>query len=286
MQDKIKRIQDLLAAARAGTRPHGMEYYTDAPELIDALRRFEIAFYVINQEHTGIMEPRSIHNAIHACDRVNAVSIVKLNEWNPTRARDALDFGAGGVMVPFIETGAQLREVLAALRFAPQGNRGYCYVNRAQAGGAGITGAEVLEFWKFANEHALVIPLIESKTAVDNLDELIEAGASCPIVAIGPLDLALSMGVVDATMTDPAAAFPATPLLHKLGVLGKIVDKLHRAGKLTMQPYVGPDPSKTYEQLAKLNDELGNDLPYSGMLDCLAVGVQDALNVNPYFKKR
>lgn len=282
MRHKIARIEQLLAAARAGKHPHGMEYYIDCPDLIETLHRFPIPYYLINQEHTGIAT-RGVIDAVRAAERCNAISIVKLNQWDPIVARDALDAGADGVLVPFIETGAQLREVIAACRFPPAGERGYCYVNRAQAGGAGITAQEVLEFWRFANEHALIIPMIESRKAVENIDDILASAEACPIFNIGPLDLALSMGVVDPSMTKPSEVFPSLPILYERGILGPLTEKLHAAGKLIQMPYMGPDPRLSYEELARLTVQHRNDLPYSGILDCLAVGVQDVLNVNKFF---
>ena len=79
-----------------------------------------------------------------------------------------LDMGAKGVMVPRVETGAQMRDIVAQLKYAPAGRRGVAL---------GITHdrfrAADASYFARANDETVVIALCETVRAFDNLDDIL-----------------------------------------------------------------------------------------------------------------
>lgn len=104
----------------------------------------------------------------------------------------ALDCGAHAVMVPMCETAEQARAVASACKYPssrwPSGTRGAGAMFAPAA--FNLTGREYLSR---ANESVLVIVQIESRRAVENVEQ-IAAVDGVDMLFVGPNDLASSMG--------------------------------------------------------------------------------------------
>jgi 2-keto-3-deoxy-L-rhamnonate aldolase RhmA len=101
-----------------------------------------------------------------------------------------LDFGAQGIMIPRIETKAQVEYIIESTMFPPQGKRG-CSVNKGQND---FMSQDPFGFTEQANRDNLIILQIELQQAVEDIEELLSVpGVGATI--IGPNDLALSMGI-------------------------------------------------------------------------------------------
>jgi 2-keto-3-deoxy-L-rhamnonate aldolase RhmA len=109
--------------------------------------------------------------------------------------RRALDAGAAGVLVPFVNTAEQARQAVAAAKYPPMGVRGFSF-SRANDWGVRFQ-AEA----QSANDETAVIVMIESKQGVGNIHEIV-AVDGVDAVFIGPYDLSGSYGIPGQTQ-DP-----------------------------------------------------------------------------------
>ncbi|KAJ7451052.1 Pyruvate/Phosphoenolpyruvate kinase-like domain-containing protein [Mycena latifolia] len=129
-----------------------------------------------------------------------------------------LDAGAGGIIVPHIETPAEVAAVAAACRFPPVGHRSYSPFQFLR----GLTDAtpEGHTTYSLANEHIAVIPQIESRLGIANIDAIMQM-AQVDAVLIGSGDLRMDMGLPVAFVgTEPefvAAMDRATAMSKKYG---------------------------------------------------------------------
>jgi 2-keto-3-deoxy-L-rhamnonate aldolase RhmA len=99
------------------------------------------------------------------------------------------DLGAQGIMVPRVETKAQVEYILECTMYPPRGKRG-CSVNK---GHNDFAGQNEFEFTEQANRENLIILQIERQQAVEDIEEILSVpGVGATI--IGPNDLALSLG--------------------------------------------------------------------------------------------
>jgi 2-dehydro-3-deoxyglucarate aldolase len=98
-----------------------------------------------------------------------------------------LDTGFTNFLVPFIESGADAARAVAATRYPPQGIRGVSVSHR------GNRFATVADYFDIANDNLCVIVQIESRKAVENIDEIL-AVDGIDAVFVGPSDLAASYG--------------------------------------------------------------------------------------------
>ena len=101
-----------------------------------------------------------------------------------------LDAGAQGLMIPRVETKAQVEHIIECTMYPPLGDRG-CSVAK---GHNDFASQDLWEFTEAANRENLIILQIERKKAVEDIDDLLSVPGVGGAI-IGPNDLALSMGV-------------------------------------------------------------------------------------------
>ncbi len=136
------------------------------------------------------MEDSQIGNFCRAVCRFNCPPLVRVKENAVMPIRRALDLGAAGVIVPLVNNAEDARRAVQAATFPPDGIRGFAWQRGNEWGS---------EFDSYAKEFSpLVIVMIESKTAVDNIEEIItvEGVDGC---FLGPYDMSGSYGVTGQT---------------------------------------------------------------------------------------
>src|SRR6185436_7542298 len=117
----------------------------------------------IDWEH-GAINPESIQQMVQALHAARMPSLVRIPEHSLVHGHVALDMGAGGVIVPMVNSAQQARESVAALRFPPQGRRSV---------GLGRWRFVMDEQPAKANQEVAVILMIEHIAAVEQIDEIL-----------------------------------------------------------------------------------------------------------------
>lgn len=109
--------------------------------------------------------------------------------WNePSIIGKALDGGAYGVICPMINTRAQAEAFVSACKYPPLGTRSNGPIRAAMYGGGAA-------YQKTANDEILVLPMIETREALDNLEAILDV-PGIDAIYIGPSDLGFSLGLV------------------------------------------------------------------------------------------
>ena len=108
--------------------------------------------------------------------------------WNePGNLGKVLDSGAMGVICPMINTKKDAEAFVSACKYPPLGSRSNGPVRAALYGPPGGYQAT-------ANEETLCIPIIETKTAIANLDEILDVEGIAGVY-VGPSDLCFTYGL-------------------------------------------------------------------------------------------
>jgi 4-hydroxy-2-oxoheptanedioate aldolase len=109
--------------------------------------------------------------------------------WNePGIIGKVLDGGAYGVICPMVNTKAEAEAFVAACKYPPRGTRSNGPIRSGLYGDAGA-------YQKTANDEILCLPMIETRTAVENMEAILDVeGVSG--VYVGPSDLGFSYGLV------------------------------------------------------------------------------------------
>jgi len=143
----------------------------------------------IDLEHN----PTSLETAAGICVAAVGLGVTPLARVSSHDAHDCariLDCGAQGIMVPHVNTPAEARAVVEAVRFAPFGHR-------SAAGSVPSLGYAALkqpEICRLLDQETLLIAMIETPEAVANADA-IAAVAGIDAIHIGSTDLSTEMGI-------------------------------------------------------------------------------------------
>jgi 4-hydroxy-2-oxoheptanedioate aldolase len=175
------RVKQKLAAGETVVSVAGL----DTPDQIDLMGPAGLDAVWLEAEH-GPVDFGRIPDLTRACDLWGITSIVRVNALAYGPIYRTLDLGAQGVCVPHIDTADDARRFVEAAKFAPIGKRGL-FVSRQ--------GYGVEDYLARANDHTLLIALIEDIRAVDNLDEIL-AVDHIDIFFVAPSDLAASIGLI------------------------------------------------------------------------------------------
>lgn len=116
-----------------------------------------------------------------------AVPMARVFDKSVESIRRILDAGAQGVIVPMIRTADDAREVVAAAKFPPQGIRG------VGAGAYACYGIDCVGDMSSMNDDILVIVMVETKEAVENIEEIMSI-EGVDGMFLGAVDLSYSYG--------------------------------------------------------------------------------------------
>jgi 2-dehydro-3-deoxyglucarate aldolase len=183
---RFDRITALRAKLRAGQPSVGSWLQIPSPDVAELVASGGFDWVAIDTEH-GAVSRHQLPDLMRAIELQGALPLVRVSHPDPRPCQQALDAGAGGVVVPRIEDAATLREIVAGCQWPPAGRRGVGF-SRANLFG------KHFEAYKEEAEQPLIVAQVESKNAVDNIESLI-AVEGVDAVMIGPYDLSASLGL-------------------------------------------------------------------------------------------
>ncbi|MBE6633645.1 MAG: hypothetical protein E7620_04785 [Ruminococcaceae bacterium] len=164
---------------------------TGSPSVGEIFAEVGYDWIAIDMEHSDIHihEFTQIARAIYG--RGPAV-FARVRENDTLAIRQVLDMGADGVIVPLVNNAEDARRAVAAAKYPPLGVRGFGYARMNQWGKNFDAYAEE------ANDRIAVIVMIESREAVEHIDEILEV-EGVDGVLIGPYDMSGSYGLTGQT---------------------------------------------------------------------------------------
>jgi len=188
-------------------------------QTVQALSRTGVDWLIIDMEHA----PIGIESAaamIAATGGTPVAPLVRVPGARPEWVKPVLDNGAFGVVFPQIATRADAEATVRAVRYAPDGQRGYGPTYAALR-----WGLPALEYLRAANAAVVNWILVESLAGVDALDDILGV-AGIDIVAIARGDLSENLGVAGQfdhpRLREVVARAEATILAHGTVALGGI----------------------------------------------------------------
>ena len=132
--------------------------------------------------------------AVTMLQAISTTSVVPLTRvpWNdPARLMKILDAGSYGVICPMINTREDAESLVRACKYPPNGFRSFGPIRAKYSSGGAIHGGG--DYHNYANEETLVIPQIETREAIKNLDEILTT-PGIGAIYIGPSDLSMALG--------------------------------------------------------------------------------------------
>ena len=147
----------------------------------------------IDMQH-GLIDYSDVVPMLQGLSLSNVTATVRV-PWNePGIIGKVLDAGAMAVIVPMVNTVEECEAAVQRGMYPPRGAR--------SSGPIRVMPLEGPDYADVANEHVLMIPMIETVQAVENIDGILSVDG-VQAIYVGPMDLGVSMGLGRGT-TDPA----------------------------------------------------------------------------------
>jgi 4-hydroxy-2-oxoheptanedioate aldolase len=143
---------------------------------------------VVDTEH-GLSTETSLLSQLYAIGTTGATALVRIEKSERLRVSRALDIGAGGLVVPRVESAADVAQALEWMRFPPAGQRGVALGGRGQGFGR-VGHAEIATL----NDVVTGVFQIENQQAVADAPA-IAALPGADVLFVGPADLSHALGV-------------------------------------------------------------------------------------------
>ncbi|MEC3976962.1 HpcH/HpaI aldolase family protein [Amycolatopsis sp. H20-H5] len=200
--------------------PIGMQCFTGNHTLIEVLGATGFDYVWLDSEHSAL-NPRALDDTMRTCENAGLVALVRIPEPSDgTSARRALEAGAQGIVVPMVRSAADVQGIVDALTFPPRGTRGLCPALRVP----GYTFTGFNDYMCESDDNLLIIPMIETVDALENIDEICALEQVTMLVfASGELAFAMGEGATMHSSTkvrDAQQVVYAAAKRHGVAVIG------------------------------------------------------------------
>ena len=173
---------------KEGKKAYGVFVPMWCPAIVEIIGHIGFDFVILDAEHSP-MSAESCEHMVRAADCVNITPIIRVGMNIRQNILRYLDIGALGVLMPQINSKAEVETVIESVKYPPEGRRGLAGVRAANYGLTGSLG----DYVKEANRETMVIVQVETMQAVGNLKEIL-AVPGTDVIFIGPSDLSSAMG--------------------------------------------------------------------------------------------
>ena len=145
-------------------------------------------FILLDTQHAPV-EIHQLIPTVQAMRGKKAAPIIRVSSNRPDLIGFALDAGARGIIVPMINTKEDATAMVKASKYFPLGER-------SNSGVRGEWGEfkDYRSYLDMVNEELVIIPMIETQQAIDNLDDILGV-PGIDVLLVGPSDLSIELGV-------------------------------------------------------------------------------------------
>lgn len=141
----------------------------------------------VDIEH-GAIGLETMTDIFRAMGGFDSVPVARLPANDPVWIHRVLDAGAGGLIIPMVNTASQAEAAVREAKYPPRGVRGFGYSR------ANRHGADFGPYIASSNEDIAMVMQIEHRDALDNIEEILQVPGVDGLL-IGPLDLSGSLGI-------------------------------------------------------------------------------------------
>jgi 4-hydroxy-2-oxoheptanedioate aldolase len=181
---------EMKQALAAGRRVYGTMFVTARTGRWDkTIRSVGFDFVIVDNEHAPYSRSETA-DWIHKLDEMDIVPFVRVPTARSEYVTMAVDAGAQGILVPYVETVEQVREVVGAAKYRPLKGE---TVRRAVATGH-FPSKDTKRHLEDMNRNNVLVIGIESVPAVERLEQLIGV-PGVDAAFVGPNDLSIQLGV-------------------------------------------------------------------------------------------
>ncbi|MCX6593844.1 MAG: aldolase/citrate lyase family protein [Acidobacteria bacterium] len=173
---------------RDGHPKIGLFLNTHSATVAEQLAHSGYDWLLVDTQH-GPMDRQNLSAMLCAISSGGAKSMVRVGGYDDRAGiQQALDCGADGVLVPYINTAEEARQAISCTKYPMDGTRSVYFPQRSmnKEGLLGYAGA--------ANKNVIVALQVETAACIENIAE-IAAVPGVDILFLGQNDLCMSMGL-------------------------------------------------------------------------------------------
>jgi 2-keto-3-deoxy-L-rhamnonate aldolase RhmA len=186
----LVRVNTVKQALKEGRVQLGCScFQLRSPDAVRALAAAGLDWVFFDAEH-GAFDLETLQDLMRVAVTAGLCPIVRVADLQYALIARALDCGAQGVLLPRVESPELLEKAVSWTRFPPLGTRGFG-LGPPQLDYEAVSMSDAIAH---VNANVLVVLQIETRTALDRIDELL-AVPHIDAVLIGPGDLSVSLGV-------------------------------------------------------------------------------------------
>ena len=175
---------------RDGVPKMGLFVNSHSPTLCEQLAHSGYDWLLVDTQH-GPMTNERLSAMLSAISSGGAKSMVRVGGYGDRIGiQQALDMGADGVLIPYINTAEEAREAVSCALYPTAGTRSVYFPQRStnKAGLLGYVGN--------ANKNVIVALQVETASCIEHIDE-IAAVPGVNLLFLGQNDLCMSMGLYE-----------------------------------------------------------------------------------------
>src|ERR1700684_1735907 len=175
---------------RSGSPKFGLFVNSHSPTVAEQLAHSGYDWLLVDTQH-GPMGYEKLSAMLSGIANGGAKSLVRVGGYaDRPGIQQALDMGADGVLIPYINTADEARQAISCTKYPTAGTRSVYFPQRSmnKAGLLGYAGA--------ANDNLIVALQVETADCIKNMTE-IAAVPGVDILFLGQNDLCMSMGLFE-----------------------------------------------------------------------------------------
>jgi len=173
---------------RAGQKAYGLFLNATSPTIAAQLSHAGYDWLLVDTQH-GPMNPETLSQMITSIHNGKARALVRVGGYHDRQGiQQALDLGADGVLVPYINNAKEVKEALSCMKYPMDGSRSVYFPQRSM----NVDG--LLGYCGRANKDVVCAFQIETHDSIKNIEE-IAAVPGVDLLFLGQNDLCMSMGL-------------------------------------------------------------------------------------------
>ena len=210
------RKSKIRSAIQSGCKASSLTLTFTAPQLAEMAGYAGFDVLHLDMEH-GVFDWGDVEAMCRAAELHDMTCTARIPNTETDTILRAFDRGLMGILCPHVDSAEQAARIADASRFGPIGSRSF---GTSRGREYGMDGATASEYMANFNEQVTVAIQIETKNAIDTIDDILEV-PGIDLITFGPQDLAQSMG------------YPGEPDHPEvLAAMQQVTDTVHAAGRL------------------------------------------------------
>ncbi|HMI52966.1 MAG TPA: aldolase/citrate lyase family protein [Candidatus Saccharimonadales bacterium] len=188
MADAVLSGAEFKQEMREGKLKLGLFLNSHSPTVAEQLAHSGYDWLLVDTQH-GPMGYEKLSAMLCAIAAGGAKSMVRVAGYNDRAGiQQALDLGADGVLVPYINTAEEARQAISCTKYPMEGTRSVYFPQRS------MNKAGLLGYAGNSNKNAIVALQVETADCIKNMAE-IAAVPGVDLLFLGQNDLCMSMGL-------------------------------------------------------------------------------------------